>query len=319
MKPALLASTTVLLTALSGCSVAPTVRGAPEPFSREKLEFLRVGESTRDAVQARMTAFPLSTQDGETRINLEPMQFHDGLLWLYAMAEGEGGWQPLGSPDAGNPGGSSAVAVASQDFRYLRILFNHNDVLAGYEVSRSGGKGCNVQGVCANGPAYMLLVSGSVDRATKRFRPPDGQCGIYFYAGSIKQAAPVWLDYKREGWLIDKKTYLYWAVESGTHRLSSQTPDGRFKPYLPIECEGGGLHFVELRQAGGSAGKTLYRQTPSAHAGQPFSRCGAERGLGLTFSLWWVGIHRPEVLVQPVEDIAHVVGLGRDMVGGVDV
>jgi hypothetical protein len=235
----------------------PTGRGDPEPFSREKLEFLRVGETTRAEVRDRMTAFPLDTPDGEFRVDLQPMEFHDGLLWLYSMARGESGWLLLGSPDVTTAQGDSVTEFSGQDYRYLRILFNHDDVLAGFEVSKSEGKGCNVQGVCSQGTAYMLLASGSTDRATKRFRPPKGKCGVYFYAGSIKVGAPVWLDHVREGWLIDKKTYLYWPVEPGTHRLSSETPDRRFKPFLPIECKGGELHFVEFTQTGGFAGSTI--------------------------------------------------------------
>ena len=258
MKPALLASAIIVLSGISGCVAVPSGGGDPEPFSRDKLEFLRVGETTRDEVQARMTAFPIATPDGEFRLKLEPIEFHDGLLWLYSMARGEAGWLLVALPDVTSAQGGSMADVASEDYRYLRVLFNRNDVLAGYEVSKSEGKGCNVQGVCARGPAFMPLTSGSADRFTKRFRPPEGQCGVYLYAGSIKVGAPVWLDHVREGWLIDKKTYLYWPVEPGTHRLSSQTPDQRFKPFVPIECRGGELHFVELNQTGGFAGSTIH-------------------------------------------------------------
>jgi hypothetical protein len=238
-----------LLPALSGC-VVPTSTGDPEPFTDESLSFLKTGETTRAQVRAEMLAFAVDTPDGDFRVTLNPLEFEDGRLWLYAMPRGEVSLLLAEPPNPMLLSGGGVAETGHADYRYLLIRFDETNVLAGYERSESEGKGCNAQGVCANGPAYMLLASRKEDLEARQFRPPPGQCGIYFYATKVREGAPVWLNQERAGWLVNSNTFVYWAVDPGAYRVSSQSTDGRLKPAVELDCKAGGLHFIELRQKG---------------------------------------------------------------------
>ena len=224
----------------------PVKSGEDEPFAQEKLEFIKIGQSTKADIKSAMSAFPVETRDGPQVLELEPVEYQDGEVWLYGAQRGEVRWFYMWQLwDEGDVG-----VTDTHDYHYLKFTFDENGVLADYEYSVSEGKGCNPEGVCAHAGAYMLLAGADEDAQAKSFTPPARGCGIYLYARGLKFPAPVWIGSDWVGWLLDNKTFLYLEVDTGFHRIDSKTQFELLSKYVTLDCTAGELYFFELDHKG---------------------------------------------------------------------
>lgn len=230
-----------LIISLSAC-IFPIQLPDEEPFKDEKLAFIEIGKTTKEEIATAMSDFPLKTDEGEVRVKLTPKKFRGGDWWLYAQTREELVLAWAGGVDA-------EVLFGDFDYRFLLIKFDHNGIVAGYELSSSEGSGCNRYGVCVHLSLYTLLAPEDEDRVVKQFDIPADRCGIYVY-GKPKYTVPItiWLDGHLVGWLLDKKQFFFWQLDQGVHQLRPYRPGVADKRSIEFSCTAGDLNFFELKE-----------------------------------------------------------------------
>jgi hypothetical protein len=219
----------------------PVAGGDDEYFDDERLKFIEVGKSTKESISAAMSDFTIENDEGPGKVSLTPISFRDGDWWLYAQTRRETTWVALTLDGAVFPG----ETIEGKDYRFLLIKFDENGVVDSFEISKSEGSGCNRQGICAQGPTFMLLAPEVEDKAAKRFDVATNSCNVYLY-GKSRATVSIWIDGHWVGWHLNKNQYFFWQLDQGTHQLASHTRDRM----IEFKCIGGDLGFFELKWQG---------------------------------------------------------------------
>lgn len=234
-----------LAIALTACVpfAFPVGVGEPEPFSSGNLSFIEAGRTTKAQLREVMPG-PLMSRDGDT--------------WLYAVSREEDNWV-VGVIAVDGTGGSHKTGAF--DYRYLLVRFDENDVITGYETSRSEGEpGCNRPGICALGPVYAchgrgtcvtreyytVFASETEDRAAKRFEAPATGCAAYVY-GEPGALTYIRLDKQLSGALLGGEGFMRERLAAGVHELEFSASESLADRSVEFRCSTGELLFFEVR------------------------------------------------------------------------
>ena len=229
-----------LFVVLSACAVLPVGIGEENLLDEGSLDFIVIGNSTKREISSAMSKH-LSSEPGAS---VAPVEFKNGDWWLYTQTRKEGKWLVWVVSDGG--------IIGKVDYRFLLIKFDASGVVQDYEVSKSEGNECNLEGVCiGNTPPPQLLAPFGEDRVAKGFKASQDRCHIYVYGTPNMQNAqlkviPVLLNGREAGQIVDRKQYFFWQLDPGPHQLSAFNSSRASKRSLMFECRPGAQYFFEF-------------------------------------------------------------------------
>lgn len=235
-----------ILIFVASCVGVPVPPSTQKPFPEETLDFLVVGDTSREDVDAYFSKAPA----GFRRMTFEA----DTVRTYAATAETWGVFWCALSPYGP---GCGYLFPRREVEHYLTLRFSGNGALAHFAVSEFG---CDREaGFCAtyDGRETMALdVKGHLpvpSFATSR----DEACAFYVYTDGpfwTTSVVSVIIDDRPVGWLIDDPGYLEIATVSGQHRLEVQLNTGlshRTESVVArasLQCDPGGKHYIFVRQ-----------------------------------------------------------------------
>lgn len=241
-----------LLVYLAACVAIPVEIGDAEPFENGRLSFIKIGESTKNDIAAKMSDYAIETDEGTQRVQMVPKKFRGGDWWLYDRARPETQWFVI----VAAPSGGDVGTLGDVDLRFLLVKFDSDGIVTDYELSSSEGSGCNKQGVCVASGAYNLIATEKDDQAAKLFNRNGERCGVYLYGDHMTL---VRLNDRQVGSLQQKKKFFFlWLLDPGVHTLTvegTSIPESG-KIYggksMDFRCTAGELLFIDIERVGGS-------------------------------------------------------------------
>ena len=220
---------------VSGCIAIPIAPPQEEePFSGTTLDFVVIGETTREDVHKTLAAEPL---------NLQPLRFDEDHVWVYRGSRDTWGWLVCAG------GGYYADCDTFDSGRrsyFLSIDFDDAGVVSGYYVSDTTGT-CVNDTICSDGGSTMVFARPQQDAQAKRL-DPGGQCAIYVYATLPGNVAPgafsAWVDDRPLGALVSSDGYFRFVVDPGEHVVETRYMLRHIRSRIEIDCTAGNVYFV---------------------------------------------------------------------------
>ena len=227
----------LLLLVLSSCIGIP-IKAPPgeQPFNREYMTPVKVGETTRAQVRSyleKASATPWLTR------------FDQDSTWVYYATRDT--WQWLVCAGGAYVAGCDVVGAERDHF--LTFEFDDNNVVKGWSTASTLGK-CAESRVCHLDKLIMVYADETRDRQAKNSESLSA-CHLYVYStlswGSPAYVIGVWLDGEVLGWFVDDHAFLYAAIERGPHTVRTmqvspsldEVADGRHNQYLAFDCAAG--------------------------------------------------------------------------------
>jgi hypothetical protein len=230
----------------SSCVGVPVAPSRPKPFPEEMLDFLVVGETYREDVDAYFSGAPagfrLLTFEADTVRTYAATAETWGVFWCALSPYGPG---------------CGYLWPRREVEHYLTLRFYEDGALAHYAVSKFG---CDRKaGFCAtyNGRETMALdVKGSLPVPGSAMNRDD-TCTFYVYTDGPSWATSVVsviFDDRPLGWLIQDLGYFEIATTSEAHRLEVRLNTGlshRAESVVAsasLQCSPGGEHYLFVWQ-----------------------------------------------------------------------
>jgi hypothetical protein len=250
----LLGRTIVAATFSLGLILASCVLPVPAPeldaFEESDLDFIRVGETTRQGVESVI---------GRASAWREP-----GLLSVYPLAIRDGYWVFLAPY---SPPQISAI----QSRKYILIQYSERNIVTSVDLLED--EGCSDNGICLYGlgglyPNFMLTATKENDQERKQFLPLENRCSIFTYVTGKDEMIMVTLPGSNMGALLNQDGYIAKDFLPGIVAFDwyySSNQRGRIK----IMCREGQSHFVNI-----SVEKNFLLVTAPIHAQEVASDVG---------------------------------------------
>ena len=234
----------LLLASLGGCLIIPP--SGDVPFTRESLEFLIPGESSRDDVRLRMSEAPFE---------LAPQRFDDDRVWVFSATSDGWGFLMCG----GGAGGYGPVGCDSgTDVRnhFLIVRFSTSGKLSDYRIVKKH-KGCTEEGLCRAKDSIMMLAGPGRDRAAKEFRGQEAGCSIYVLISVPRLFPSIYLPLTasvddRQMIFAHHEAYFIVSVGAGEHRVAIEVPEFYGQETIAsrsriLDCVPGSLALVRFQ------------------------------------------------------------------------
>jgi hypothetical protein len=241
-------------TGLPGCIAIPVPIALPdpEPFTAASMASIRVGETTRDEVRALLANWSYETDDGSQTIHLEPQISEDGRHWVFNLPRplADVLWAGVGvTPDGFFPIWSGGA----DNYENFWVLFEFDDDAKVTRFWFTGDRTqCAVGGACYHDGHLQVVADEAADRSARARSAASDRCVVYVYASDDFQFPVAVSDGRDSRRLFAKTSYARFDLTRDAAMPTAWYENAPGSAVtLPIECVGGGVHYVALRSHAG--------------------------------------------------------------------
>ena len=143
------------------------------------------------------------------------------------------------------------------------VQYDDNDIVSSISVF-DDGEGCTDDGYCVRGvyggsggtvhesPGAIVFALETDDAAAKAFSVNQDRCAVFIYATGNPLLPIIVSRSDAEPVIVDKESYLFWAVLPGTLSfdaavlLANEKEPPDISAAVEVYCEPGGLYFVDI-------------------------------------------------------------------------
>lgn len=233
---------------LSGCIPVPLALPDPEPFSAERMTSIRLGETTRDDVQALLANWTYETDDGIQTAHLEPQVLENGRYWAFAQPRQLGDLAVVGlflTELAPVPG----MVGKGDNYEDFWVLFEFDEDAIVDRVWMAGeGTECTLGGACYHRGRFQIIADEAADANARTGNATDRGCVVYAYADEDFELPVTVTDGRHTGWLFEKTSFVRFDVATGAPMPAAwyENVPGSAIPF-PVDCVAGAVRYVALR------------------------------------------------------------------------